>query len=327
MTEAITIPGGAHSSYPASRLLTAPIQQIVAPLWLGAERRGADLGAGVIAHDLRRRWHRRQELAQLKRLQPDITLNLHEPVAIEREIGQRRLGFLNEIRAACEEIASTTATAIEKGQLAVVLVGDHAVAAGSIAGAARAADRLGLIWFDAHPDLNTPLTSPSGHLHGMALAATLGAAVPELPPLADPGAGLKPERNCLLGNRDIAPGERRLIAELGIWMLTMEEWFDLGLIAGLDAALDHLGRQDTDAVHISFDVDVLDPVDMPGTGTTVCGGLTFREASSILRRLRSWDGPVRSLDWVELNPLLDRSGRSVETADWLLSTLLGETIR
>jgi arginase len=308
MTELTTVRSNTGEGQSGSRLLTSPIQQIVAPLWLGAERRGADLGAGVIAHDLRRRWHRRQELAQLERLQPDITLNLHEPVAIERELGQRRLGFLNEIRAACEEIAATTASAIEQGQLAVVLGGDHAVAAGSIAGAARAADRLGLIWFDAHPDLNTPLTSPSGHLHGMALAATLGAARPELPPLADPGAGLKPERICLLGIRDIDPGERRLIAEFGIWMLTMEEWFDLGLIAGLDAALDHLGRQDADAVHISFDVDVLDPVDMPGTGTTVCGGLTF-------------------LDWVELNPLLDRSGRSVETAVWLLSTLLGESIR
>jgi arginase len=311
----------------SSRLLTAPVQQIVAPLWLGAEQRGADLGAGVIAHDLRARWHRRQELSQLRRLLPDTTLVLHDPVAIERELGQRRLGFLNEVRSACEEIATATASSIDEGQLAVVLGGDHAVAAGSIAGAARSANRLGLLWFDAHPDLNTPRTSPSGHIHGMALAATLGAATPDLPPLVDTGAGLQPERICLLGIRDIDPGERRLIAELGIWMLTMEEWFDLGLIAGLDAALDHLGRQGVDAVHISFDVDVLDPVDMPGTGTTVCGGLTFREASSVLRRLRTWDGPVRSLDWVELNPLLDRSGRSVETAVWLLSTLLGESIR
>jgi arginase len=325
MTELVPIQ--TSQGHAGSRLLAAPVQQIVAPLWLGAERRGADLGAGAIAHDLRARWLRRRDQAQIGRLLPDTTLTLHEPVTIEREIGQRRLGFLNEIRAACEEIAAATAAAIEREHLAVVLGGDHAIAAGSIAGAGRAANRLGLLWLDSHPDLNTPRTSPSGHIHGMALAATLGAAAPELPPLVDTGSGLQPERICLLGIRDIDPGERQLIADLGIWMLTMEEWFDMGLMAGVDAALDHLGRQDIDAVHLSFDVDVLDPVDMPGTGTTVCGGLTFREASSVLRRLRAWDGPIHSVDWVELNPLLDRSGRSVETAVWLLSTLLGESIR
>ncbi len=315
------------SSPDASRLRGAEIQPIVAPLWLGAERRGPDLGAGVIAKGLRSRWQRQQMTGQLARLQPEIALSLPETDHIESKLNQRRLGFLPDVHESCRQIADATSAAIDAGQLALVLGGDHAVATGSIAGASRASKRLGLLWFDAHPDLNTPVTTPSGHIHGMALAAALGIASPDLDSLAKLGNGIAPERICLLGIRDIDPGERRLIADLGIWMLTMEEWFDLGLLAGLDAALDHLGRQDVDAVHASFDVDVLDPVDMPGTGTTVCGGLTFREASSVLRRLRSWDGPICSVDWVELNPLLDRSGRSVETAVWLLSTLLGETMR
>lgn len=315
------------ASSDASRLRGASIQPIVAPLWLGAERRGPDLGASAIANGLKSRWQRQQLTGQLARLRPALTLDLPEPAQVESKLNQRRLGFLPDVLASCRTIADAAAAAIDAGGLALVLGGDHAVATGSIAGASRASERLGLLWFDAHPDLNTPGTTPSGHLHGMALAAALGIAAPDLDALAALGNGIAPERICLLGIRDIDPGERRLIADLGIWMLTMEEWFDLGLIAGLDAALDHLGRQEADAVHVSFDVDVLDPVDMPGTGTTVCGGLTFREASSVLRRLRSWEGPICSVDWVELNPLLDRSGRSVDTAVWLLSTLLGETMR
>ena len=118
-----------------------------------------------------------------------------------------------------------------------------------------------------------------------------------------------------------------MIRERGIWALTMEEWTDLGLTAGVDAALGHLAGRGVAAVHVSFDLDVLDPKLLPGTGTTVAGGLTYREASQVLRRLRGWDGPIRSVDWVELNPTLDAGGWSTETAVALLATLLGETMR
>ncbi len=121
--------------------------------------------------------------------------------------------------------------------------------------------------------------------------------------------------------------ERRIIREQGIWTRTMEEWSDDGIAMGLGLALDHLTAQGVDAVHVSFDLDVIDPLLLPGTGTRCPGGLIYREAAQTLRRLRAWDGPIRSIDWVELNPTLDPSGRSTEASVSLLATLLGESMR
>jgi len=307
-------------------LTGAPVRPIGVPLWLGAERRGADLAPAALDAGLRERWHRGRRSELIARLEPGATVAVSEPDNAEARIDARTLAFLPEVAAACRETAGAVFSAIAGGMLALTLGGDHAVAAGSIAGAARAAapGRLGVLWIDTHPDLNTPETSPSGHLHGMALVAPLGFGVPGLGELGPP---VDPADVCLLGARDIDPGERTVIAERGIWMLTMEEWTDAGLLPGLDAALDYLTRRDVDAVHLSFDVDVLDPAMLPGTGTAVPGGLIYREASQALRRLCAWNGPIHSVDWTELNPRLDPSGCSTEAAIGLLATLLGETMR
>jgi arginase len=160
----------------------------------------------------------------------------------------------------------------------------------------------------------------------MPLALALGDGPRAL--VVPPGTQfLEPDALCLLGVRDLDPGERELIRDRDIWMLTMDEWTDAGLLRGLDDALQHLQRQGVTAVHVSFDLDILDPLEFPGTGTPVPGGLTYREASQILRRLRDWNGPIQSVDWVELNPSLDPSGRSTWVAVSLLATLLGESIR
>jgi arginase len=161
----------------------------------------------------------------------------------------------------------------------------------------------------------------------MALAAALGEGPAALVDLGRPGAKIDPGDVCLLGTRSLDLGERALIAERGIWMLTMAEWADAGLLSGLDAALAYLTVRGVDTVHLSFDLDVLDPLALPGTGTPVDGGLTVREAARILRHLRAWDGPLRSVDWVELNPLLDPSGRSTTVAVALLAELLGVMAR
>lgn len=312
----------------ANRLTTGSVRPIGVPLWLGAEQPGADLAPAAIDAGLRRRWERGGRPGLLARLEPATTVQIATPPDAADRLDRRSLEFLPEVAAACGSLADEVSAAIDEGALALVLGGDHALSAGSVAGAALATPgRLGVLWLDTHPDLNTPATSPSGRLHGMPLAASLGLGVPALTGLGRPGPKVRPEDVCLLGARDIDAGERALIGELGIWALTMEEWTDAGLLAGLEAALDHLTMRGVEAVHVSFDLDVLDPSVMPGTGTRVPGGLSYREAAQVGRRLRAWDGPVRSLDWVELNPSLDPTGHSTETAVALLAALLGETMR
>ncbi len=312
-----------------NRLAQAPIRPLLVPLWLGAERRGAEEAPAALDRGLRRRWAVRERPALLARLGPSETIPVASPTAADRGLDRRRLAFLPAVAAAGRRLAEAVEGAVRDGALALSLGGDPALSAGRIAGAARAAapGRLGVLWLDTHPDLNTPETSPSGHLHGMALAAPLGLGAAALTQLAGSGPAVRPEDVCLLGVRDLDPAERRLIRDRGLWTLTMEEWSDGGLLAGLNAALDHLTGRGVAALHLSFDLDLLDPKLLPGTGTTVAGGLTYREASQILRRLRAWDGPIRSVDWVELNPALDPSGWSTETATALLATLLGETMR
>lgn len=309
-----------------NRLRVAPIVPIEVPLWMGAERRGADLAPAAIGQGLSERWERAERRELAARLRSRVAVPVREPDNADALIDRRALDFLPAVTEGCRATAGVVERTIANGDLALTLGGDHAVAAGSIAGAARAVapGRLGVLWLDTHPDLNIPTTSPSGHVHGMALAAPLGFGVPGLGELGPP---VDPADVCLLGARDVDPGERRAIAARDIWMLTMEEWTDTGLLTGLEQALAYLGARGVDAVHVSFDVDVLDPAMLPGTGTTVAGGLIYREASQVLRRLHAWDGPIISVDWTELNPLLDPSGRSTDAAIALLATLLGETIR
>lgn len=310
-----------------NRAVSGPVRPIQVPLWLGAERPGVELGAPAIESGIRQRWERRALPALLDRLQATQTVPVHVLSDAATRLDRRSLEFLSPIVDACDRLAAVVAETVARGELALILGGDHALSVGSIAGAAIGGARLGVLWFDTHPDLNTAETSPSGHIHGMALAAALGLGVPALTEIGFPGPKVRAEDVCLLGARDIDPGERDLIREHSIFLLTMEEWDELGIAAGLDAALAHLDAQHLDAVHVSFDLDVIDPLLLPGTGTCCPGGLIYREAAQTLRRLRAWNGPIRSIDWVELNPTLDPSGRSTEASVSLLATLLGESMR
>jgi arginase len=318
-------PNAVLDAFPQSnRLQAARIRPITVPLWLGAERRGVELGASLLDTLLRARWRRRSLRHLLDRLQATVAITADEPVDADYRVDRRALDFLSVVEAASRDTAAAVATCLATGSFPIVLGGDHAVSFGSVAGAASVACRLGVLWFDAHPDLNTPVSSPSGHIHGMVLASALGYGLPALTTLGGSVPLVSPNQVCLLGVRDVDPGERELIGRLQIWTMTMAQWSDLGIIAGLEAALSYLREREVDAVHVSFDVDVLDPTLVPGTGTPVPGGLTYREAEQIMRRLQSWTGPISSLDWVELNPALDRSGLGAEAATGLLSTLLGE---
>ena len=308
-------------------LRSAPIQPLLAPIWLGAERPGAELGPGILADGLIARWNR----ADRRHLQSDllaaIIVPALEPADAHQRLHRGLLDFLPQIEASVVPLADAVARAIAERHLPVTLGGDHALAIGTIAGAARSANRVGVIWLDTHPDLNTPEVSRSGHIHGMPLGIAIGeasASLPMLSALAGKTPMVRPDDICMLGVRDIDPFERGVILDRGIWALSMDEWSDLGIVDGVRNAMAHLEQQGVDAIHISFDLDVLDPPIMPATGTRYPGGLTVREASRVLRLLSDWDAPIHSFDIVELNPTLDPDGGSNEIAIHLLGTALGE---
>jgi arginase len=298
----------------SNRLRHAPVRPILAEVWLGAERPGAEQGPAALQAGLAR---------SSRVLEPVVIPDNAPPNAHER-LHRQDLGFLPEIVASSEAIATAAADAIRAEELALTLGGDHAVAFGSLAGAAAQCERLGVLWIDAHADLNTPETSPSGHLHGMPLAAALGLGPAALTGIGQPGPKLRAADLALLGPRDVDPGERALIAREQIWTRSTDDWRRGGILETLDEALARLTAPGIDAVHVSFDLDVLDPSVLPGTGTAVPHGLSMEEARIVIERLRAWEAPLRSFDVVELNPALDPSGRSAANALALLRDLLAE---
>lgn len=309
-------------------LRTARIQPIAVPLWYGCEVPGTDHGAIALRDGLEQRWLDGHWKTLLSRLESPVTIPVEDVARARARLHQRDLVFLDAIDTANAFLADAVDQTIQAGHLPVVLGGDHALAMGSIAGATRNAERLGVLWIDTHPDINTPAGSLSGHIHGMPLAVAIGACQDVLPRssrIAGKVPMVEPERIAYLGIRDIDLFEENIIYKRHIWARSMDEWNDDGILPGLQAALDHLVSVGVDAIHLSFDVDVLDPGIFPGTGTRYPGGLTIREASQVLRYLGNWSAlPIRSMDFVELNPMLDTSGHSTQAALHLLSTALGQ---
>jgi arginase len=319
------------SSATTNRLTSGPVQFIQAPLWYGSERPGAELGPEAIVTEISEglRWDERHDVRD--RILSPLALSVPTVPNARGLLHRRDLTFLDPVTSLCRDLADAVERTIEGDALPVAIGGDHAIAIGSIAGAARTCERLGVLWIDTHPDINTPATSFSGHLHGMPMAVATGIAAADLPELCALGEtipAVRPEDVCYLGIRDIDMAERRLIRDYGIWTRTMEEWSDDGIAAGLHLALDHLTAQGVDAVHVSFDLDVLDPSVFAASSTTYPGGLTMREASQVVRLLGAWNGPIRSLDWVEFYPNMDdMMGNGLKIAGHLLLTTLGERMR
>ncbi|HWK80971.1 MAG TPA: arginase [Thermomicrobiales bacterium] len=311
----------------ANWLRRAPIQPLLAPIWLGCERPGTELGPHVLSEGLKVRWNRADRRHLQADLLPPIEVPAPAPADALARLHRGTLEFLPEIAAAVVPLADEVERAIREGHLPVTMGGDHALAIGTIAGASRACGRLGMIWLDTHPDLNVPSSSESGHIHGMPVGIATGLAneeLPELGALAGKERMIDPRDICMLGVRDIDPFEREMIRRHGVWGLSMDEWSDLGIVEGLLRAMSYMEGRGVDAIHVSFDLDVLDPPIMPGTGTRYQGGLSVREASRALRMLSDWKAPIHSLDIVELNPLLDLEGHSNEIAIHLMGTALGE---
>ena len=217
---------------------------------------------------------------------------------------------------------------MEAGELPIILGGDHSIAIGSIAGMAsyyrRRNETLGLIWFDAHADMNTPESTPSGNIHGMPLAVLLGYGAPELTGVAGFSPKIDPRLCVHIGARDVDAGERELARKLGMRFLTMREIDERGMAACIDEAI-NIASSGSAGYSVTFDVDVLDPGDAPGSGTLVRGGLTYREAHLAMEKIAEAGG-MRSLEVVEINTALDVNNKTAELGVELILSALGKTI-
>ena len=221
-----------------------------------------------------------------------------------------------------EKLASSVDESVEQGAFPLILGGDHSLAIGSLAGISRHYENLGVIWYDAHGDLNNSHTSPSGNIHGMPLAISCGVGDEKLVNLYKEGPKVKPENIVLIGMRDLDEGEKEYISENDILTFTMTDIKEKGISAVMQESLEYLQNK-TDGIHLSLDVDALDPTETPGTGTPVDGGLSLSETLFAMTQLHD-SQKVTSMDLVEVNPLLDDKNKTAEKAVSIASAFFGK---
>jgi arginase len=298
------------------------IEIIGVPVDLGAGRRGVDMGPSAIRiADLEPRLeqlgHKVQDYGDLDVMIPET-----------QKVGEGKLRYKAPILAFCEELRKVVEQSLDKNRLPLVLGGDHSIAIGSVAGStghfAKQDEAIGLVWFDAHGDANTPETTPSGNIHGMALAISLGLGDPDLVGLGGRQPKVQPGNTVLIGIRDLDPGERAVLKKSGVTAYTMRDIDERGMRDVVDEAM-RIASDGTAGVHVSFDLDVVDPEDAPGTGTPVWGGITYREAHLAMEIVADRANVV-AIDLVEVNPVLDTQNMTGILAAELAQGLLGKRI-
>lgn len=296
------------------------VRIIGVPLDLGQSRRGVDMGPSALR--IANLVERLQTLGHKVNDVGNLIVSQREQLA---SCGPESLPA---IAAVCKELARVTADAVRVGVTPLVLGGDHSLAMGSAAGVATAlaerGEQLGVIWLDAHGDINTPESSTSGNVHGMPVAHLVGWGDPRLSAIAVPPPAVRPEHLVMVGLRDLDPPERRHIHELGIAAYTMREIDERGLKSVMANAIAIAGRG-TGGIHVSCDPDWIDPADAPGVGTPVRGGATFREAHLALEMVAD-SGRLISMDMVEINPVLDERNRTATLAVDLIVSAFGARI-
>jgi arginase len=292
------------------------------PLDLGASRRGTDVGPSALriaglGNALRRMGY---EVA----LEEDIPA----PAMETRRSEDKEARYKPQILDVCTRLADRVKAVLDEGDFPLVLGGDHSIAMGTVAGtSAHIRDRdesIGLIWFDAHGDMNVPGVSPSGNIHGMPLAHLLGKGDHDLKNILDHSPKVKPENVALIGVRAIDRHERQIIRESGIHAFTMREIDEHGMAAIARRALE-IVNDGTGGFHVSFDVDGCDPTVIPGSGTLVPGGVSFREAHLLMEYVAD-DGNLLSMEIVELNPFLDECNISAKRTLELILSAMGKSI-
>ena len=292
------------------------------PMDLGAGRRGVDMGPSAI-----RVAGLNQSIAALGFDVNDAgNVHVHPPEAIVQTNSRAR--FLPEIASAAEELASMVEAALDDGAIPVVLGGDHSIAIGSVAGTSsyfrKQGKKIGIVWLDAHPDINTPETSPSGNIHGMPLAALLGSGPKELTHVAGFAPKVLPENTVVIGARSVDPGEREFVKSHGVRVFTMSELDDRGMGEVIEEAI-AIASRNTAGFAVTMDMDFLDPFYAPGVGTPERGGATYRESHLAMEKL-SDSGRVLSVEITEVNPLYDTTNQTGQLAVELILSALGKKI-
>lgn len=291
------------------------IRIIGVPLDLGQNQRGVDMGPSAI------RYAGLSPALKALGFKLRDAGNLYVPVrdALDDQEGG---DFLPSIHQVCQAVYEAAVQAVTTGDIPIFLGGDHSLAIGTIGGVS-CCEPVGVIWIDAHGDANQPHNSPTGNVHGMPLAVLMGEGYPELVNVGRPGAKLEGKDVVMIGIRDLDDGERRWLKQSGIRVYTMRELDERGMSAVIRealAALEHRQR-----IHVSLDLDSLDPTQAPGVGTPSSGGLSYREAQ-LLMEIIADSGKLCSLDLVEINPILDRENRTARMAVELVSSLFGKSI-
>lgn len=291
------------------------IQIIGVPIDLGQSQRGVDMGPAAMRYA-----GLASRLAALGFQIRDVG-NIEVPIreTLAEELQQH---YLPSIRKTCQATYEAVRRAVQQGEIPLLLGGDHTLAIGSIGGSSHSTP-TGVIWIDAHGDFNTPQTTLTGNIHGMTLALLLGAGYRELVNVCRPGPTLQPEDVVMIGVRDLDPEERLRLRESGITVYTMRDIDERGIGAVTREALERLEHRDR--LHVSLDMDALDPLAGPGVGTPSSGGLTCREAQ-LLMEIIADSGRCAALDIVEINPILDRNNQTARLAVDLAASLFGERI-
>jgi arginase len=296
------------------------VRIIGVPLDLGASRRGVDMGPSslriaLLAERLRELGHSVEDIGNVS-------------VSQREHLADWGPDSIPAIAAVCKELAESTAEVVRSGATPLVLGGDHSLAMGSVAGVATALaqrnQRVGVIWLDAHGDINTPESSETGNVHGMPVAHLVGLGNRSLSGIASVQPAVLPEHLVMVGLRALDPPERRYIRDLGIAAFTMRAIDERGLKSVMADAIS-IASNGTGGVHVSFDPDWIDPSDAPGVGTPVRGGATFREAHLALEMVAD-SGKLVSMDMVEINPVLDEHNRTASLAVDLIVSAFGARI-
>lgn len=288
------------------------------PMDLGQMRRGVDMGPSAIRYAgvnerLKSLFDKVEDLG-------DIAIGRPE-VSIDKESNLRNLELIAEKTSI---LAEKVDKVVEAGSFPLVLGGDHSIAIGTLAGVSKHYENLGVIWYDAHGDLNTAETSPSGNIHGMPLAVSIGLGHLLLTNIGGYSPKVKPENIVIIGARSLDEGERELIKEKGIRVYTMHEIDRLGMTRVMEESIEYL-KEKTDGVHLSLDLDGLDPTDAPGVGTPVNGGITYRESHLAMEMLAEAH-IITSAEFVEVNPILDEKNKTATVAVALMGSLFGEKL-